>query len=377
MFKQYVSNLFNNNRRVSSPIGCEFLHDRLNMAQLESVSDNNLCMRKTVCYLDLKEGRDESLLQDGADNIIRCMRAAGFAGKDVVVSLPVGDVTYRKISVAPMPEDDLKAAIQWQAARELNQQRENLCTDYCIIRNAESYTGKCQDVLACIADRQTIDSYVNVLLQAGLNPVAVDLVPAAYARCLSLQPEMGEGAGRVVLIAVGADQTTLYLLDGGLPIFVRQFQFCWNMLEKRFRSVEGNSDAEALRLPRLDQVNDAEVGDRAGHFDGVNYDMRHQICRAAAKDLAHDIRLCVRYLNDIGMIDALPERAVVLSADDFEQDILESINEASDMRFVGARSVLSPAISHAVSLCDPGDDWIATVGLCLYNRPDSYLRVSG
>ena len=376
MFKLHITKLLNNNRRASSPIGCQFLQDRLNMGQLDFVNDNNLNMRKTVCPLDLKRGADEAGLQGEADKIVRCMRSAGFVGKDVVVSLPIGDVTYQKFSIAPMPGDELKAAIQWQAARELKQTRESLCTEYCTIQNAESYAGKCQDVLAYIVDRQTIDLYINVLLSAGLYPVAVDLVPAAYARCLALQEDVGEGATRTVLIVVGADQSTLYLLDRGLPIFVRQFQFCWNMLEKRFQSVGCTPGAEAFRHPRLDQVNSGDENDHLDDCAGVSHEMRHQICRAAVKDLAHDIRLCVRYLNDVGMIYTIPERAVVLSSADYGQDILESINEASGIRFVGARSVLPHAISHGGALCDLDDDWIAVAGLCLYSRPVTYLKVS-
>lgn len=375
MYSRILTKIRRNVRRSSSLVGCELHSDRVSLAQLESSRDNRLSLRKASCILTpFEEGVGPGGL-DAARVLKDCVAEANIRGRDVVVSMPEEHVSYRKVRIARVPDDETRSVIQWQVAKELNKSRDSLCIDYCPIPYSRSNNNKYQEVMAYVSQRETIDRLVGMLATTGLNPVAVDLGPAAFARCLRMVPGNEESSGYMLYLEVGCGRSGLYLLHDGNPVFLRHFHYSQSMIDSRVRSVV--EAAYGGIIPK--DAAHGELGvDGPGSSDVCDEErgkILNQVCRAAAKDMVHDIKLCVRYLKDVGMIDDLSDCRIVVSAGAYEKSILESFDGLSDVKFAGTDGLVPPDIREAMAECGAGDEWLRAIGLCLYSTQDSMIGV--
>lgn len=134
--------------------------------------------------------------------------------RHVVVSLPGEAVFLSLLQVPPVGEEELGSAIQVEAEAHIPINLQNAYWDYHVLPfNSQGV----HHVLVTAARRRSIDVYLNVLQDAGLNVLAVEPESASIARAAI----KGEFSKRPVLIVeIGANRTRLIVFVADSVVFV-------------------------------------------------------------------------------------------------------------------------------------------------------------
>lgn len=172
---------------------------------------------KTYGERDLKPG----IVEDGSikkpKQLVRVLCEALFQEKlsrHVVVSLPGETVFLSLLQVPAVGEKELESAIQVETEAHIPINLQNAYWDYHILpfKSQEGHY-----VLVTAARRRSIDVYLNVLQDAGLNVLAVEPESASIARAVI----RGEFSKRpVLIIEIGANRTRLIVFVADSVVFV-------------------------------------------------------------------------------------------------------------------------------------------------------------
>lgn len=153
-----------------------------------------------------------------ADSLRRLWQSAGFKTKDVVLGVGNHKVISRDLSLPAMPLARIKETLPFQVQEMLPVPVEEALLDFYPIREEKTADGATVHGLLIAAIKAPVETKVAAVKLAGLNPVAVDLVPFALTRVLL----HGEAAiGSTALIDVGESTTIIVVAHDGVPQFVR------------------------------------------------------------------------------------------------------------------------------------------------------------
>lgn len=151
-----------------------------------------------------------------ADALRRLWKAGGIRTRDVVLGMGNHRVMARDLTVPRLPLKRLREALPYQVQDMLPVPVAEALLDFYPISEGESDTGPVINGLLIAAVKESVDTKVTAARLAGLNPVAVDLVPFALSRLL-----VAAASGSVALVDVGETTTTVVVAADGIPRFVR------------------------------------------------------------------------------------------------------------------------------------------------------------
>jgi len=136
--------------------------------------------------------------------------------KDVATSVSGNSVIIKKITLPAMSEEELGESIQWEAEQYIPFDIEDVNIDYQILSEGPEN----MDVLLVAVKKDKINDYTQVISQAGLNPVIVDV--DAFAMQNAFESNFDQGADEVVaLVNVGASIININILKDGSSVFWR------------------------------------------------------------------------------------------------------------------------------------------------------------
>lgn len=172
---------------------------------------------KTYGERDLKPGIVEDGSIKNSEQLVDVLREALSQEKlpqHVVVSLPGEAVFLSLLQVPVVGEEELGSAIQVEAEAHIPINLQNAYWDYHVLPFKSQ---RVHHVLVTAARRRSIDAYLNVLQNVGLNVLAVEPESASIARAVI----NGEFSERPVLIVeIGANRTRLVIFVADSVIFV-------------------------------------------------------------------------------------------------------------------------------------------------------------
>lgn len=256
-----------------------------------------------------------------AEALTRQLQAAitggGFTGRRCVVSLPRSDVRIQSIRLPSMPDQELRQAVNWEAAQRFGFDREALESDY-IRTGATLQSGENrEEVLLIAAPHAALHARVMPLVTAGLRPVAVDVHFSALARIFSRQHrrEADRQHCRVV-VEVGASGSTVMILRGDQIAFAKSVniggeQFDQAVVEHLQLEPGAARELRASRLFVADKPGGAPADDSATDravFEAV---------RPLIEDLVKEIVLCLRYYG-VTFRGHPPDRIILSGGDSLE-----------------------------------------------------------
>lgn len=129
----------------------------------------------------------------------------GMGGRNVVV---------RHLTFPPMPEDELKSAVRWEAERHLPLRIEEAVLDAQVLREViEDGQRRLEVLMAAVPERDAL-LYHQIATEAGLDVVAIEATSIALARTL------GDSGGTTAAVDVGPDITEIVIVSG-LPLVCR------------------------------------------------------------------------------------------------------------------------------------------------------------
>ncbi|MBL0926414.1 MAG: pilus assembly protein PilM [Phycisphaerales bacterium] len=307
----------------------------------------------------------EEGLAELAERIAAAARAAGMRGRRAILSIDDRLVRTRSVRHPPMPDDEVTQAVRLDGAQRLGfaegEDAEIGWLSAGEVRQGEEVR---RELIYVGVPRGPVERLVMRLADRGLIVSAVEPGFLAAGRCFTrtLRRASDQGIVRVV-VDVGRCCTGVTLVRGEQVAFHKPLDIGGERLTRTAAERLGLEPAtiEDLRERRrlaeagLPAEIDAKV-DRAV-FDAV---------RPLMGDLAHEIKMCLRYYS-VTFRGAKPERAYVVGGEALEPRLAATIAEALGV----PTSVGSPleGIDCAGALGDarpgPRPELAAAVGLSL------------
>ena len=162
--------------------------------------------------------------------------AAAVCGHSVIV---------KKVSLPQMTRDELDEQIRWEAEQYIPFDVNEVNLDFQIL---ESSDGEGQmDVLLVAAKKDLIDDYVQVIREAGLTPVAVDVAGFAIENAFEVNYDT-EPDDVIALVNIGAQVVNINIMTGGVPCFTRDITTAGNQYTEEIQKALSISFEEAERI---------------------------------------------------------------------------------------------------------------------------------
>src|SRR4030043_1372718 len=109
--------------------------------------------------------------------------------RDVITSVSGHSVIVKKTTLPFMTETELEESIQWEAERNIPFDINDVNIDFQILGYG-SENPDMMDVILVAAKKDIINDYVSVIMEAGLNPVVMDIEAFALENMLGINYEI-------------------------------------------------------------------------------------------------------------------------------------------------------------------------------------------
>lgn len=148
----------------------------------------------------------------------RLWSTGGFRSKEVALGIGGQSVIVRDFAVPRIPLAQIKESLPYQVQELLPVPVSDAVLDYYPIGEGQNESGPIVNGLLIAAFKQAVSVNVSAATLAGLTPVSMDLLPFAMTRVHSLSSPT---SGFAVHMNIGANATSIVIVQGGVPLFVR------------------------------------------------------------------------------------------------------------------------------------------------------------
>lgn len=215
-----------------------------------------------------------------------CLGRAAIQDDYVVSAVGGRSVIVKKIIMDKMTAADAQEAILWEAEQHVPFDIDDICIDFQILK--DDVGANQMEILLVAAKKETIQSHAELLREAGLTPAVIDV--DAFAVQNSWEAANGGVSEQVVgLLNVGADVTSICVVQQGVPYFTRDLAVGTNRFVEEIQKDFGVGYDEAR-----------EIVARPGEDDSVDVNKLIEIVEDVAEDLSTGIERSLSFLRTSG-----------------------------------------------------------------------------
>lgn len=303
--------------------------------------------------------------------IIRDMLREGrFQGRQVVSCLPATGLQYKNLRLPKMPPDELRSAVQWEATDRLR-----LGADMSLqyfdageVRQGEDLR---QEIILLAAPSRLVQEHLQMLLDGGLTPLAIDAVPSALARAMDPAREADLESPAKLVLDVGSSSTKVLVVRHGRVLFFKLIEVGGRTLDEtvaQHLSLPLNDAAEVRR--RLQHPHAADEGDPVLFGSTRRQSVERAVfeaMRVKIGELAREIGLCLRYYS-VTFRGHRPNDGLLIGGEANEPQIAKILTAELGLRVEPARPLDQVDLSATPILAEadrPLSDWAVAVGLAM------------
>lgn len=150
------------------------------------------------------------------------LNESGIKTKKCVSSVSgASNVVVRVISVPKMKQEELAETMKWEVERHVPFSPKEVVMDFQPLEKEGADPNATEmEVLLAVAQQQLIDSHVETLFAAGLQPMAIDIEPLAASRSLVETAPNGAATGETVAVVnIGSTRTDFGIFENGILTF--------------------------------------------------------------------------------------------------------------------------------------------------------------
>ena len=206
------------------------------------------------------------------DAIKELLAAQKVTTKEVVISVSGSSVIIKRVSIADMTDEELAESIKWEAEQYIPFSIDDVNVDFQKL-GAGAAQGQA-DVMLVAVKKDKINDYVNLVKEAGLEPVVMDVDAFALANMYELNYEMESGT--TALLNIGASVMNINILKEGMSIFTRDI------------TVGGNRYTEALQRDFGLTYEDAEKVKRGEEIESIDRDQIAGVMASVTDDIVSE-----------------------------------------------------------------------------------------
>jgi type IV pilus assembly protein PilM len=195
--------------------------------------------------------------------------------KNAVTSVSGHSVIVKKITLPFMTEAELEESIQWESERYIPFDINDVNIDFQIL-GSDVENPEVMDVILVAAKKDVINDYVSVIMEAGLNPLIMDVDAFALENMLAINydPEKGE---TLAVANIGASITNINILKSNVSAFTRDI----------FKG--GNQVTEEIQRQLHIDFDEAEKIKVGSKVDGTSQTVIQKVLKEASESLAVEI----------------------------------------------------------------------------------------
>ena len=211
-----------------------------------------------------------------ADAVRKLVSDNGVKANKVIAAVPGRAVIMKRFELPAQKEEEMEANIEFEANKVIPEHLENVNLDYQILNTREG--GSKVEVLLVAVRREIVNSYTDVIEQAGLTPAVMDVDYFAMESMYETNYEP-QSVGEIIgLIHIGSRYTSINVLSNGLSTFTGDLPLA------------GEEFTETLRRTLQIPNEAAEILKVTGVLDGKPYPDLDALLKPTAEMLAEDIR---------------------------------------------------------------------------------------
>ena len=174
-----------------------------------------------------------------------------------------------------MTESELEESIQWESERYIPFDINDVNIDFQIL-GSDAENPDVMDVILVAAKKDIINDYVSVIMEAGLNPVIVDVDAFSLENMLAINYDLEKGES-VAIANVGASITSINILKNNVSAFTRDI----------FKG--GNQVTEEIQRQLHIDFEEAEKIKVGSKMEGISQPVIQKVLKEASESLAIEI----------------------------------------------------------------------------------------
>jgi type IV pilus assembly protein PilM len=152
--------------------------------------------------------------------------------KECAMAVAGYSVIIKKITLPLMTREELDESIQWEAEQYIPFDISDVYLDVEML-SSRAAQGQ-MDVLLVAAKKETVNDYVNVAREAGLEPLVMDVQACDLQNMFEINYGLATGE-TVVLIDCGAAVTNINVLADGVTTFTRDIAMAGNLFTEEIQ----------------------------------------------------------------------------------------------------------------------------------------------
>ncbi len=219
--------------------------------------------------------------------------------KRICTSIAGHSVIIKKVTLPLVDENTIDATIQQEATQHIPYDINDVNLDFQILGPCPDTPDNMEIILVAVK-KETINDYLMLVEEAGFVPVVVDVDTFALENAYEYNYEDQSREQVVALVDIGANLTSINILDDGVTCFSRNITFgsrlITEQLQKRFSLSYENAEALKLGCPVNPQISAAEA------FTAIN---------EAAFSLANEIDKAIEFFHNSSLTDNRVEKIVL------------------------------------------------------------------
>ena len=188
---------------------------------------------------------DRQLVTDAISNLLD---SRGIASRQVVAAVSGRAVIVKKITMNRLSPEDAQQAIYWEAEQHVPYDINDVSLDFEILGPAPNDPKQMQ-VLLVAAKKDMVLSFSDLIREAGLQPLIVDVDSFAVQNALEANYDFGPEEV-VAILNIGSEITNIDIIMGGVPYFTKDLQLGGNLFVEATQRKFNLSQSEAAALVR-------------------------------------------------------------------------------------------------------------------------------
>ncbi len=222
---------------------------------------------------------DRQLVVETIQNLFEAKK---MKARNVVTAVSGRAVIVKKITMDRLSEEDAREAIHWEAEQHVPYDINDVSLDFQILDG--EVNPKQMQVLLVAAKRDMLNAHADLIREAGLSPVVIDVDSFAVQNAILASYDFAPEEV-VALVNIGSEITNINIIQNGTPHFTQDLSLGGNTIVESVMKKHNVSQAEALA---------AVKGDEAPSFD------LNAVVEAVCEELAMAIERSVVYLKTSG-----------------------------------------------------------------------------
>jgi len=237
----------------SAPVGLDLGSNAIKLVQLHEAREG-ISLRKAGSALTPANAIKGGVIVDPlavAQAVRSLLEALEMDAATVVAGIAGPTVVVREVPLPVMSERQLRRSIQWEARNYISFPVEDSVVEFQILDRPEAKSASSgqMKVLLVAAPRDMVDSQVETLELAGLEPLAVEIQPFAAMRGLLASDGRTHAQGETTaLLGIGAAYTEITILKDEEFVLSRMIPIAGNAFTEAIKNALDVDSEEANHL---------------------------------------------------------------------------------------------------------------------------------